>query len=176
MQNAVTFETELKQLIRDVPDFPEAGILFRDITPLLADGDAFRRVIDTMAEPFAEADFVVSIESRGFILGAPIAYRLGCGLVPVRKSGRLPAETVAEAYSLEYGADSVEIHRDALESGAKILIVDDLLATGGTVRAAINLTDQLGAELLGVSVMIELAALDGRSHLPGVEVHSLITY
>lgn len=176
MSSTNTLVETLKSHIRDVPDFPEPGILFRDITPLLAEGVAFRTAVDAMAEPFADIDYVVSIESRGFILGAPIAYSLGCGLVPVRKSGRLPAKSLSQEYSLEYGENAVEIHLDALDSGSRIVIVDDLLATGGTVRAAVDLTNQLGAELQGISVLIELSALNGRDRLPGIPVHSLITY
>src|SRR5680860_984654 len=155
----------LKALIRDVPDFPKEGILFRDITPLLADRDAFRHAIAAMAEPYEEIEHVVCIESRGFILGAPIAYKLDAGLVPVRKAGRLPAETLQENYSLEYGVNTVEIHQDAIKPGERVIIVDDLLATGGTIQAAINLVGRLEATLVGVSVLVELSELGGRERL-----------
>jgi adenine phosphoribosyltransferase len=141
----------LRAKVRDVPDFPQPGILFRDITPLLGDASSFRAAVDAMAAPFAGVSTVVAIESRGFILGAPVAYQLGAGLVPVRKVGRLPAATLREEYALEYGANTVEVHSDAIRSGERVLIVDDLLATGGTVRAAVNLVERLGAEVVGIS-------------------------
>jgi adenine phosphoribosyltransferase len=166
----------LQALIRDIPDFPEPGILFRDITPLLADGAAFQQAVDQMSTSFEEFDHIVSIESRGFIFGAPIAYKYGVGLVPVRKVGRLPFSTIREEYALEYGANIVEIHSDAIREGERVLIVDDLLATGGTVRAAINLCEKLGATVTGISVLIELAALNGRGLLRGYDVRSLIVY
>ncbi len=166
----------LRAKVRDVPDFPQPGILFRDITPLLADPPSFRTVVDAMAAPFAGVSTVVAIESRGFILGAPVAYELGAGLVPVRKAGRLPAATLREEYALEYGANAVEIHSDAVRPGAGVLIVDDLLATGGTVRAAVNLVERLGAEVVGISVLAELAFLEGRRLLQGYDVRSLIVY
>ena len=167
---------DLRTLIRDVPDFPKEGILFRDITPLLADRDAFRHTIAAMAEPYQDIDHVVCIESRGFILGAPIAYKLDAGLVPVRKAGRLPSQTLSENYSLEYGVDTVEIHRDAIKPGERVLIVDDLLATGGTVHAAIRLVERLGASLVGVAVLVELSDLGGRDRLAEYPVSSLIIY
>jgi adenine phosphoribosyltransferase len=166
----------LQALIRDIPDFPEPGILFRDITPLLADGAACQQAVDQMSTSFEEFDHIVSIESRGFIFGAPIAYKYGVGLVPVRKVGRLPFSTIREEYALEYGANIVEIHSDAIREGERVLIVDDLLATGGTVRAAINLCEKLGATVTGISVLIELAALNGRGLLRGYDVRSLIVY
>jgi adenine phosphoribosyltransferase len=167
---------DLRALIRDIPDFPTEGILFRDITPLLADRDAFRCAIRAMAEPYSDIDHVVCIESRGFILGAPIAYKLDAGLVPVRKVGRLPADTLSEDYSLEYGVNTVEIHQDAIKPGERVIIVDDLLATGGTVHAAIKLVERLQATLVGVSVLIELSELGGRERLTGYPVQSLIVY
>jgi adenine phosphoribosyltransferase len=167
---------DLKALIREIPDFPTPGILFRDITPLLADPAAFNRAVELMAEPYERIDHVVCIESRGFILGAPIAYRLGAGLVPVRKAGRLPAETLQRDYALEYGTNTVEIHEDAIQPEERVIVVDDLLATGGTIGAAISLVEQLGAELVGVSVLIELAALGGRERLARYSVRSLIVY
>jgi adenine phosphoribosyltransferase len=167
---------ELKQYIRDIPDFPEPGIIFRDITPLLADATQFKRVIDLMAKPYQNIDQVVIIESRGFILGTPIAYLLGAGVVPVRKPGRLPAPTLAEQYALEYGANTLEIHQDAITRGHRVLIVDDLLATGGTVAATIKLVNALGGEIVGISVLAELSTLHGRAHLPGYDIRSLVVY
>lgn len=166
----------LRSRIRDVPDFPQLGVVFRDITPLLADPSAFRQAIDGMATSFAGIEHVVAIESRGFILGAPVAYSLGAGLVLVRKSGKLPFGTLREEYALEYGANAVEIHRDAIQPGERVLIVDDVLATGGTVRAAANLVERLGATVVGISLLIELAFLGGREKLGGYEVRSLLTY
>jgi adenine phosphoribosyltransferase len=167
---------ELTAKIRSIPDFPKPGILFRDITPLLADGSSFKAAIDAMAAPFDRIDHVVSIESRGFIFGAPMSYTLGAGLVPVRKVGRLPGNTLQEEYELEYGVNTVEIHSDAIKSGQRVIIVDDLLATGGTIRAAVNLVDRLDAELVGISVLVELRDLNGREKLAGQDVRSLIVY
>ncbi len=166
----------IRAKVRDVPDFPQPGILFRDITPLLADPPSFRAVVDAMAAPFAGISVVVAIESRGFILGAPVAYTLGAGLVPVRKAGRLPAATLREEYELEYGTNTVEVHSDAVHPGERVLIVDDLLATGGTVRAAVNLVERLGAEVAGIAVLAELAFLNGRQLLKQYDVRSLIVY
>jgi len=166
----------LRDYVRDVPDFPQPGILFRDITPLLADAGAFRTAVDAMAAPFHGVGTVVAIESRGFILGAPIAYALGAGLVPVRKVGRLPAATLSEQYALEYGTNTVEIHEDAIQRGERVLLVDDLLATGGTVGAAAALVERLGAQIVGISVLAELAVLGGRQRLRGHDVRSLIVY
>ncbi len=167
---------QLKRHIRDVPDFPQPGILFRDITTLLADGALFQQTIDAMAAPFEDIDKVVIIESRGFILGTPIAYALGAGVVPVRKVGRLPFDTFAEEYALEYGTATLEVHQDAIDPGERILIVDDLLATGGTVEATIKLVRRLHGEIVGVSVLAELTALNGRSRTGEVDVRSLVTY
>ena len=166
----------LRQHIRDVPDFPQPGILFRDITPMLADPASFRVAVGAMAEMFPGVDKVVAIESRGFILGAPVALALNAGLVPVRKVGRLPADTIQEDYNLEYGVNTLEIHRDAVVSGDRVLIVDDVLATGGTVRAAANLIQRLGGTVAGVSLLIELAFLDGRSRLTDLDVRSVLVY
>ena len=166
----------LKPHIRDVPDFPIPGILFRDITTLLANGEMFRATIDAMAAPFADIAKVVIIESRGFILGTPIAYNLGAGVVPVRKPGKLPYETLSEAYALEYGENELQIHSDAIAPGERILIVDDLLATGGTVAATIKLVQRLDGEIVGVSVLAELTDLNGRQHTGDVPVHSLLAY
>ncbi|CAN5577357.1 adenine phosphoribosyltransferase [soil metagenome] len=168
--------TELQAMIRDIPDFPQPGVLFRDITPLLADYRAFVSAINLMSGAFGNIDHVVCIESRGFIFGAPIAYRLGAGLIPVRKAGRLPSGTLSEDYALEYGTNTVEIHADAITAGERVLIVDDLLATGGTIFAASKLVERLGAQLAGVSVLIELSQLGGREKLSGLEVLSQITY
>jgi adenine phosphoribosyltransferase len=166
----------LKSRIRDVPDFPQPGVLFRDITPLLADPAAFRMAIDGMATPYRGIDHVVAIESRGFILGAPVAYSLGAGLILVRKVGKLPSDTLREDYGLEYGTNTVEIHRDAINPGERVLIVDDVLATGGTVRAAANLVERLGATVVGISLLIELGFLAGRDKLRDYDVTSLLTY
>ncbi|MGH2558039.1 MAG: adenine phosphoribosyltransferase [Thermomicrobiales bacterium] len=166
----------LRAKVRDIPDFPTPGILFRDITPLLSDGEAFRTAVELMAAPFRGISTVVAIESRGFILGAPVAYELGAGLVPVRKVGRLPAATEREEYALEYGSNTVEIHQDAIAPGERVLVVDDLLATGGTVRAALNLVERLGAEVAGISVLAELSFLHGRDQVKGYDLRSLIVY
>lgn len=166
----------LKQQVRDIADFPHEGIMFRDITPLLADGPTFQEAVDGMAEGYEDIDKVVIIESRGFILGTPIAYALGAGVVPVRKPGRLPAPTFEEAYSLEYGANVLEIHQDAIESGEHILVVDDLLATGGTVAATIRLVERLGGEVAGVTVLAELSDLNGREAIGDYDISSLIVY
>ena len=168
----------LKQLIRDVPDFPKPGILFKDITTLLRDADGLRGAVDCLIEPYRDTplDQVVGIESRGFILGAAIADRLGTGFVPVRKPGKLPAATVSASYALEYGTDTLEMHRDALGGGHRVLIVDDLLATGGTARAAVNLVRECGAEVVGLAFLIELAALNGRAQLPDERLFAVIQY
>ena len=168
----------LKQLIRDVPDFPKPGILFKDITTLLRDADGLRGAVDCLSEPYRDThlDQVVGIESRGFILGAAIADRLGTGFVPVRKPGKLPAATVSASYALEYGTDTLEMHRDALGGGHRVLIVDDLLATGGTARAAVNLVRECGAEVVGLAFLIELAALNGRAQLPDEQLFAVIRY
>lgn len=175
--NAEAFADILKRAIRDVPDFPQPGIMFRDISTLLADPELFRQTIDAMAAPFDGIDKVVIIESRGFILGTPIAYAKGAGVVPVRKPGRLPAATFSADYTLEYGTNSLEIHQDAIQPGERILIVDDLLATGGTINATVSLVNRLQGEIVGVSVLAELSALDGRKAIPaGIPVHSLVAY
>lgn len=168
----------LKQLIREVPDFPQPGILFKDITTLLRDPEGFRTAIECLVEPHrgAPLDQIVGIESRGFILGAAIADRLGVGFVPIRKPGKLPAETVSASYALEYGTDTLEMHRDALGGGHRVLIVDDLLATGGTARAAVNLVKECGAEVAGLAFLIELAGLNGRAQLPGEQLFAVMRY
>lgn len=169
---------DLREFVRDVPDFPKPGILFRDITPLLADGRALETCLAALEERARKLapDVVVGIESRGFIFGVPLASRLGVGFVPVRKPGKLPARTVAESYALEYGEDSIEIHEDALARGERVLVVDDLLATGGTASAAARLVRRLGAELVGLLFVIELGALGGREKLAGEHAQALIRY
>ena len=168
----------LKTRIRHVPDFPKAGILFYDVTTLLRDPEGFRLAIDSMAMPHVGRgiDVVVGIESRGFILGAAVADRIDAGFVPVRKLGKLPAETIRASYDLEYGSDSLEMHRDAITPGQRVLIVDDLLATGGTARATVNLVKQLGGRVEGVAVLIELAELNGRAKLAGEQLHVVLKY
>ena len=169
---------DLAKLIRSIPDFPIKGILFRDITTLLQNPQAFRQVIDTLAQKYVgqQIDKVVAIESRGFILGAPLAYRLGAGFVPIRKPGKLPAETIRVDYSLEYGTNSLEIHVDAITPGQRILIADDLLATGGSAKAAVDLVERLGGIVIGLAFLIELEELNGIKKLEGYDVSSLIKF
>lgn len=169
---------DLRALIREIPDFPEPGILFRDITPLLADAAAFRRSLDWMESlvTAVAATAVVAIESRGFIFGAPLAARLGVGFVPVRKEGKLPHASHAEEYMLEYGRNTLEIHQDALTSEDRVLIVDDLLATGGTARAAVTLVGMTEATVTGLAVLVELQDLHGRTLLDDLQVDALIEY
>jgi adenine phosphoribosyltransferase len=168
----------LKAKIRHVPDFPKAGILFFDVTTLLRDREGFRLTVDAMSKPYQNRpiDAVVGIESRGFILGAAVADRIGAGFIPVRKLGKLPAATVRASYDLEYGSDSLEMHRDAVEAGQRILIVDDLLATGGTSKATVDLVKQLGGTVEGLAFLIELADLNGRSKLQGEDVMAVLKY
>ena len=158
---------DLRALIRDVPDFPKPGIVFKDITPLLADADAFARAVEAMARPWRDigVSHVVGIESRGFIVGSPVAARIHAGFVPVRKPGKLPWNTVSERYTLEYGTDTLEAHADAVGPGDRVVIIDDVLATGGTGAATIALIRDLGAEVLGFGVLVELGFLDGRSRI-----------
>jgi len=168
---------ELLEKIRNIPDFPKKGILFRDITPLLQDAISFRKAIDLLAEQCPkEIDLIVSVEARGFILGAALAYKLGVGFIPVRKPGKLPYETEKVKYELEYGEDIVEIHKDAIKKGDKVLVFDDLLATGGTARAICDLVEKLGGEIKKVLFLIELASLKGREKLKEYNVFSLIRY
>jgi len=168
----------LEEKIRDVPDFPIKGVLFKDITTLLKDPDAYRYAINLMAERHRDKriDIVVGMESRGFIFAAPLAYILGAGLVPVRKLGKLPAETVKCEYSLEYGTNTLEIHKDAIKPGQQVLVVDDLLATGGTTAATVKLVEMLEGVVVGVDFLIELTFLRGREKLKGYDVHALIKY
>jgi len=169
---------ELEKLIRNVPDFPIKGVLFRDITTLIKEGPALRQAVDALAEPYRgrQIDIVVALESRGFIFGAPVAYQLGAGLAIVRKPGTLPAETISAEYSLEYGTNTFEIHKDAIRPGQKVLIVDDLLATGGSAAATAELVERLGGEVVGIAFLIELTDLRGIEKLAGYEVFSLIKY
>jgi adenine phosphoribosyltransferase len=171
-------EERLKQSIRSVPDFPKPGILFRDITPVLADPALFRDTIEELAAPFRNDRIskVLGIESRGFLFGPPLALQLGAGFVPARKRGKLPRETIRETYALEYGTDSLEIHRDSFASGEKVLIVDDLLATGGTASGAARLVEKVGAEVVGAAFVVELKFLDGRAKLADRRVHVLVRY
>ena len=169
---------DLASTIRSVPDFPVKGILFYDITTLLKNPEALKESIDQLASRYQNTaiDLVVGVESRGFIYGTALAYKLGAGFVPVRKPGKLPAETLIESYELEYGTNSIEIHVDAIQKGQKVLVVDDLLATGGTAKATCNLVEKLGGEVVGVAFMIELNFLKGRGKLEGYEVFSLLQY
>lgn len=168
---------EVKELIRNIPDFPQPGILFRDITPVIADPRAFASVVDQIAEPWlGKIDMIVGIESRGFIIGAPVAYRLGVGLTIARKPGKLPFRTITESYQLEYGSTSLHMHEDTLEGKSRVLIVDDLLATGGTALATIALVKRLGGNVVGCAFMIELGALGGRQRLEPVNCSALISY
>ena len=168
----------LKERIRDIPDFPRPGVGFKDITPLLADPEAYRFALDSLADRFADEaiDCVLGIEARGFIAAAPLAYRFGAGFVPVRKGGKLPWHVEKEEYVLEYGTDLLEIHRDAVAPGERILIVDDVMATGGTAAATVRLVEKLGGEVVGLGFIIELLFLNGRQRLEGRDALSLITY
>ncbi len=169
---------QIETLIRAIPDFPIPGILFRDITPLLADKAGFKATIDLFVDRFRDArvEAVVGIEARGYMLGAPVAHALGAGFVPVRKPGKLPGEKYSEEYALEYGTNTLEIHADAVGHGHRVLVVDDLLATGGTIAATLRLLKKLGADVVGTAVLIELEALGGRAALDGVDVTSFIRY
>jgi adenine phosphoribosyltransferase len=168
----------IRNLIRDIPDFPKEGILFKDITPLLGNSSALSATADLLADPYKNQRVtqVVGMESRGFIFAVPVAERLGAGFVPVRKPGKLPAPTVSEEYALEYGTDRLEMHQDALTGDDKVLVVDDLLATGGTAEATVRMVQSTGAQVIGVAFVIELGFLPGRSKLEGLEVTSLIVY
>lgn len=174
----MTHSAELASLIRDIPDFPKKGIVFKDITTLLKDGAAFRRAIDQMAEAVRPYRFdgVIGMESRGFIFAAPIAHLLGVGFIPVRKLGKLPGDTISAEYELEYGTNTLEVHADAVQRGQRLLIVDDLLATGGTVSATIDLVKRLGGEVACLAFLVELDFLKGRDRLKGYDVVSLIHF
>lgn len=169
---------DLKSIIRDVVDFPKPGIVFKDITPLLNNPQALKKTVDLLARAAEglEITKVAGIESRGFIFGAAAAIELGVGFVPIRKPGKLPAETISESYSLEYGTDTIEMHKDALESGDKVLLIDDLLATGGTIQAATKLVEKAGAEVSKIAFVIELGFLKGRERIQGYDITSLITF
>ena len=174
----MTKTLEFKKAIRDIPDFPKKGILFKDITTLLTRGDLFGKVIDEIAGQYQskKIEKVVGIESRGFIFGSAVAYKLGAGIVPIRKKGKLPYKTVSATYQLEYGTDTLEMHEDALKPGTRVLIVDDLLATGGTARATAELVDKVGGKIVGYAFLIELEFLKGRKNLDGYDIFSLIQY
>jgi adenine phosphoribosyltransferase len=167
-------EATIKAHVRDIPDYPQPGVLFKDITPLLGDADAFGEVVEAMAATFGPVDKVVGIEARGFILAAPVAYEIRAGFVPVRKQGKLPSATFAQEYDLEYGSATLEVHQDAFEPGERVLIVDDVLATGGTARATASLVHRAGAHVVGVAVLMELSFLKGREAIPDLEVRSLL--
>ena len=168
----------LTDFIRDVPDFPKKGILFKDITPLLSDKDALAGAIEALTVPFAKAGIqhVVAVEARGFIFGSAVAKALNAGFIPVRKPGKLPYKTDSVTYDLEYGSDTIEVHSDAIKPGEKVLMVDDLLATGGTMAASCELMEKLGAEIHALTFLIELSGLGGRNKLQGYDIHSVITY
>jgi len=168
----------LKALIRDIPNFPKPGIIFKDITPLFKDAQAITYMLDSLAEPWKgrHIDVVVGAEARGFLIGPGLAERLGAGFVPIRKPGKLPADTLAHSYDLEYGSDTLEIHQDAIIENHNVLVVDDLLATGGTAKACIALVKRLKGNVIGASFIIELSFLSGRDQLPPIEIHSLLTY
>lgn len=175
----MTLDTaRLSDLVRRIPDYPSPGVTFRDITPLLADGPAFHSVVDALAARFDHhaVTKIVGIEARGFIFGAAVAYRLGASFVPVRKAGKLPWAVVREDYSLEYGSDRLEVHRDAISPGEHVLVIDDVLATGGTAAASVRLVEALGGIVDGIGVVVELLGLGGRARLGAHEIHSLLTY
>ena len=165
----------VKSLVRDVPDYPEPGVVFKDITPLLADGRAFATVVEGLSAGYGPVDKVAGIEARGFILAAPVACNIGAGFVPVRKQGKLPSATFTQEYELEYGRATIEVHQDAFEPGDRVLVVDDVLATGGTARATADLVIRAGAQVAGIVVLLELSFLNGRAKLPGIDVRALLT-
>ncbi len=175
----MTGPDELTRLIttrvRDIPDYPQRGVVFKDITPLLADGPAFRAVVGALAESYGPVDKVAGIEARGFILAAPVACRLGAGFVPIRKKGKLPGATFAQDYELEYGTATLEVLTDAFEPSDRVLVIDDVLATGGTARATADLVQRAGAQLAGLAVLLELSFLNGRAKLPDLPVSALLT-
>ena len=169
---------QLTEYIRNVPDFPKKGILFRDITPLLADRDAFAAAVEALAGPFdgADIDYVAAVEARGFIFGSAVAKKINSGFIPIRKQGKLPYKTCSVTYSLEYGTDTLEVHSDAAKAGVRVLMVDDLLATGGTMAAACRLIKNLGAKIVGLSFLVELTDLGGREKLTDYSIHTVISY
>ena len=169
---------DYKQFIRVIPNFPQEGIRFKDITTLLKDGEIYKSAIDELAQFCKDKniDLIAGPEARGFVVGAPLSYALGVGFVPIRKSGKLPYETIEAQYNLEYGKDALAVHRDAITPGQRVLIADDLLATGGTIETTINLMEQLGAEVVGAAFLIELSYLNGRDKLKGYDLFSLVTY
>ncbi len=169
---------DLRGFIRDIPDWPKEGILFRDITPLLADPEAFAAAVDALSAGFTEmgVEYVAAVEARGFIFGSAVAEKLGAGFVPIRKKGKLPFKTESVTYDLEYGTDTLEVHSDAIDKGAKVLMVDDLIATGGTMAAACKLIEKIGGEIVGITFLIELSDLAGRSKLGGYEINTVISY
>jgi len=171
-------DMDLASLVRNIPDFPVKGIQFKDVTTLLKEGPAFNHAIMDLISPFAgqPIDLVAAVESRGFIFGAPAAYQLKAGFVPVRKLGKLPSQKINESYTLEYGAETLEIHTDAIVKGQRVLIVDDLIATGGSARATVNLIERLGGTVVGLAFLIELKFLNGRQRLNGYNIHSVIQY
>lgn len=167
---------DLKKIIRDIPDFPKKGIIFKDITTLLKDAGGFKKSIDLMVDKYQdyEFDYIVGIEARGFIYAAPMAYAMDKGFIPIRKPGKLPGEKISIEYELEYGNNQIEIHKDALQPGDKVLLIDDLLATGGTVKAAVDLIEKIGGEIAGIGFLLELAFLKGREELKGYDVFALL--
>ena len=173
-----TVEVYLKEKIRDLHDWPQKGVIFRDITTVLMDPEAFRAAIDALYDQLKDMDFskIVAVESRGFIFGATLAYKMAKGFVPVRKPGKLPCETISESYELEYGTDTIEMHKDAVSEGDKVVIIDDLIATGGSAGAAASLVEKAGGKVEALMFLIELEFLNGRSKLPGHKIHSVIKY
>ena len=173
-----TEEIKLERYIRSIPDFPKKGILFRDITPLLAEPKAFAAAVEALCAGFTEApiEYVAAVEARGFIFGASVAEKLGIGFVPIRKKGKLPFKTESITYDLEYGTDTLEVHSDAIGTGAKVLMVDDLLATGGTMAAACKLIEKIGGQIVGITFLIELSELAGRSKLGGYKINTCLSY
>ena len=171
-------QDELSKYIRNIPDWPKKGILFRDITPLLANPSAFKTAVKRLCDKFIdkEIDYIAAVEARGFIFGSAVAAELNAGFIPIRKKGKLPAQTESVTYDLEYGQDTLQIHKDSFEKGSKILLVDDLLATGGTMAASCRLIEKLGGEVAGIAFLIELSALHGREKLKGYNLHVVITY
>jgi adenine phosphoribosyltransferase len=171
-------KVDLKTLVRDIPDWPKEGIIFKDITPLLGDAEGFKAAIDSIADRYKneKIDIVLGAESRGFIFASALAYAMGCGFVPARKPGKLPYKTTSAEYELEYGVDSLEVHIDSIEKGERVLIVDDVIATGGTAAAKVKMVEELGGEVVGLAFLIELSFLNGKDKLNGREVYSVISY